>query len=701
MARRLTGSIRQVDGRFEASVPEQRGARRRRYEYFATNEEAARWCAAAVNALYADLPIPCGADFAAAESTPREPAAGEPASGESVRGGSVHFFTRESAEWFDEAYNLLRRSGADRAGRVQDSLRLHIDPFFTTAISRPDQFNRDLVIRWLLRLTGSLRATYTVDEAAEIADRSVDNLRQLIGDRKLKVSTDGATNAELICLCDLEDAMGVERYQLGYSEATVSGLLDTLRRIEDRMVTRGVIPHTVSDDLLVPEVDPNARRRGKRIKRTSVTFTEVACVASQLHIVHQLVLWLLRVCGLRISEAYGILVGDIIDIGDDSGAALIAVERQGGRVFVDYDDNGHVVQRDSKEELKTDGSVRILMAPPVLMDLVRLVIRVFHTDPLTQQSDPEARLIPGISARNKAGQAGFRSAIRTVLGAEGCDIDSFVAHDMRASLVTDLSYTDIDLIRRRGFLGHQKGSDVHHSYIRDTRDDEKFRVIAEELQQKISDEIGTLIVPTSKFPNFGRSNDLFERRDHLKDLLIDAGSLREPLRDGDPLLAVNDAALELGCSLTTAHRRIRDGHLHADDSTGRQRIALSDVETHLQSRMPNLQEVAERTGVDYHPLYHLIPRLGLCVERDPITGDFMIDPAAEAALLGEFERVRSLHERARTTIEISRILRKSPSTVRLMLRNGQLAVESETDATGARFVSLAEIEAYQQRHANP
>ena len=43
-----------------------------------------------------------------------------------------------------------------------------------------------------------------------------------------------------------------------------------------------------------------------------------------------MVFWMQRIMGLRISEAFGILVGDVVDLGD---TGLLAVQGQGGRTF--------------------------------------------------------------------------------------------------------------------------------------------------------------------------------------------------------------------------------------------------------------------------------------------------------------------------------------------------------------------------------
>jgi hypothetical protein len=71
-----------------------------------------------------------------------------------------------------------------------------------------------------------------------------------------------------------------------------------------------------------------------------LNFSECAQIAAHLRPIHQLVLWLQRVMGLRISEAFDGLVDDVIDLGD---SRLLMVRSEGGRVFRVRDDEGRVV----------------------------------------------------------------------------------------------------------------------------------------------------------------------------------------------------------------------------------------------------------------------------------------------------------------------------------------------------------------------
>ena len=142
MPRRLSGSIRELNGTFEASVPERRGSKRRIYEYFDTRDDAERWSAAAVDALYADRPVPIGAAY-------KRPMRRDVDAG-AVESTARHFFAQSAEAWHTERYIRLRVAGADRAQKVSDILRLHVLPFFTTMTARPEDFTRELVIEFLV-----------------------------------------------------------------------------------------------------------------------------------------------------------------------------------------------------------------------------------------------------------------------------------------------------------------------------------------------------------------------------------------------------------------------------------------------------------------------------------------------------------------------------------------------------------------------
>lgn len=97
-----------------------------------------------------------------------------------------------------------------------------------------------------------------------------------------------------------------------------------------------------TEGLEAPRPDPAmARTKRPSAQARPLSLPECARIAARLHPVHQLVLWLQRVMALRLSEAFGVLVDDVVDLG---GTGLLLVRGQGGRLFRVRDDRGEVVR---------------------------------------------------------------------------------------------------------------------------------------------------------------------------------------------------------------------------------------------------------------------------------------------------------------------------------------------------------------------
>lgn len=96
--------------------------------------------------------------------------------------------------------------------------------------------------------------------------------------------------------------------------------------------------------------------RPKRPKAPLVSATATAETAGQLHVIHQTVL---RLGGLRISEFYGLVVGDFFCDPDGGGFQLASA--QGGRIFRQRTDADEVAVTSRKEADKTDSAYRLLV----------------------------------------------------------------------------------------------------------------------------------------------------------------------------------------------------------------------------------------------------------------------------------------------------------------------------------------------------
>lgn len=481
---------------------------------------------------------------------------------------------------------------------------------------------------------------------------------------------------------------------------------------------RSVLAFARANGLVAPGFDPTegltAPKPDAAVARTPrptaqprpLSFPEFARIASHLHPVHQLVLWLQRVMGLRISEAFGVLVDDVIDLGD---IGSLVVHGQGGRYFRVRDDHGRVVKVSHKETTKTEAASRTLVVPSAMMELVRVVVDAFHTDPDTGEVKEPARLVPGLRVDDEFGQLSFWQAFGQATVAEelsGRDLGFRVSpHLLRKSVATDLAWQpQIEGTVRRRFMGHRASDDVYgRVYTLDHPELVPLKEVARVLDELIRRSVGSLLVPTTRRVRWARSTRLFGHAAAVEATLAAAGWMIDPRDSDDPLCDTQRVASELGIASTTARRWMRDGTLNCvivrdakQPPSGWAR--LSDVWS-LRDRLADrvlLPDLAEQLGVRYHELYRTARRLGMDLERHPTSRQFEV-PHEEAGLLrSEHARVQALHDRSMKVAAAARRLSLAVSTVMLMAKRGELHTDPETDSSNARFVTRASVEKHRK-----
>jgi integrase len=492
----------------------------------------------------------------------------------------------------------------------------------------------------------------------------------------------------------------------------IADALWILRRVLGFSRANGLVPpgFDPTEGLVAPAPDP-AVRRGRKpwAQSRPLDFGECARIAAHLHPVHQLVLWLQRVMGLRISEAFGILVDDVIDLGD---AGRLLVRGQGGRPFKVRDAQGAVVAVTHKERLKTEAASRALVLPPTMLALLRVTVEAFHTDPETGEIDETSRLVPGLRTADQSGQLSFREAFETATAAEGLssgDLGFRVSpHLLRKSVATDLAWQPgIEGAVRRRFMGHRAADDVFgRIYTLDHPELTPLAEVAWVLDEIIRDSIGSLVISTTRPIHWGHAHRHVGRAAHAEATLAAAGWLIDPDSAHDPLCDAGRVATELALADTTARRWMRNGTLRCvlvDDGDGvpRRRARLSDV-TALRDRLAGrvlLPDLAEELGVRYHELYRLSRLLGLHFEQHPASRQFEVPPEAAERLGAEHARIRALHQRSVKLAAAARVLKLAVGTVGLMVKQGELEVDPETDTSHARFVTRASVEAWRVARA--
>ena len=714
MGRPLTGSLRHHQNRWWVSVPGARGATRRREEGFASRADAEAWRSAAVTALANDRPIPDPERFRTHKpprplSIPTEAAKLQP---------DVASIAKA---WMAAAYDDLRRGGPGRAERVRRIVEGFLVPWFaprTTTISDLTYF---MAHEWLLHLVGrdpavpraalpvpspdAGKGELSLAEAARAAGVSVPTARRRWRSGLLPGAYRDPAGQIRVPVPAVAAIGHIERAPTGLSQGYVADALWVLRR---------VIAFARANELFPPGFDPTegldaplpdrgaARTRTPAGRPRPLTLPECARVAAHLHPVHQLAFWLQRIMGLRISEAFGIMVSDLVDLGD---TGLLAIQGQGGRSFNVRDEHGQVIAVPYKATLKTAAGSRVLVVPAALMALLHVAIDAFHTDPDTADIDHTARLVPGIHQPNRAGQAAYQDALGDAFASErlsSTDLGFRVSsHLLRKSAASDLAWeAGIEDAVRRRFMGHRAGDDVFgRIYTLDHPDVAPLAKVAAVLDDKIATSIATLIVPTTRRVNWGQDHPLLARAGHVDATLGAAGWLVDPGDPNDPCCDAKRVAAELGIHLTTARQLMADGILActiAPDERGvpRRFARLSSIWAYrdrLAERVL-LPDLAQQLGLRYHELYHMVRRLGLDLDCYPGTREYEVTPETAAALRAEHERIRALHRRSVKLAAASRQLTVALSTTALLVNRGDLDADPETDSSSATFVTRASVE---------
>jgi hypothetical protein len=729
MARPLKGGLRFQRGTWWASVPDKTAASGRRYESFLAEDDARAWLAQAVTALQANLPLPDAERFRICKPTRRpKPAPPKPAKIQPDIASVAN-------AWMNAAYEDLRRGGPDRAERVRRIIDGYLVPWFAPRTTTVADVTYYMAHDWLLHLVGrehptktrSVPATpavaaasartdreseeLTLAEVARLSGMSLPTVRRRWRDGELPGAYRNPKGHVRVPMTALDTVRNKRHTPTGLSQRYVADALWVLRRILGFARANGLSPagFDPTESLDAPTPDPAAARTRRPTRQPRpLTLPECARIAAHLQPVHQIVFWLQRIMGLRISEAFGVLLGDVIELGD---TALLAAQGQGGRTFNVRDDHGIVVAVPYKQTMKTAAGSRMLVVPAKMLELIHLSVDAFHTDPVTGHVDPTDRLVPGIHEANRSGQQGYVHAFEDATGAEGlstADLGFRVSsHLLRKSVATDLAWQEgiEDTVRRR-FMGHRAGDDVFgRIYTLDHPEIAPLVKVAAILDDKITASIGTLLTPTTRRSHWGKHNPLRDRAEHITATLTNAGWLVNPGSPDDPLCDGERVAAELDIHPNTARRWMADGTVPAivaPDAQGvpRRYSRLSAVwaqRDRLAQRIL-LPDLAEQLGVRYHEIYNTVRRLGLAMEQHPATRMYEVTPDAADAVRAEFQRVRALHRRSMKLPAAALQLHLAASTLRLLAQRGDLEVDPETDSSGLRFVTRASVKAYWIAH---
>ena len=296
-------------------------------------------------------------------------------------------------------------------------------------------------------------------------------LRAAVAAGAVQVQPDARTGAEVVSALDLRKAgLLVERAEPhGLEASTARNVLRPLERaLEYARVNGANLQGTFRVKALKP-LEMNKMPRRERVEHiASLTDTPPLMMATvrdlcaDLPVVAQLVLWLMRLTGLRISEVYGL---HIDDFGRDGlGRPFLVVAKQGGVITDERDPKtGHFIRSEEKSHTKTPAGTRRLHIVEPLAVLIETAIAVFHTDATGARLE-NPRLVPGIGKDDASGQSTVRRYLDLAAEKNGVDLHP---HLCRAAVVTDLLRRGVDERVRFAYLGHENP----RATIQDTRYD--------------------------------------------------------------------------------------------------------------------------------------------------------------------------------------------------------------------------------------
>lgn len=680
MGRAITGSMRERSGSCEVSFDT---ARLRTREVFPTREQAEAFRAAAVAALTSP---------GRALPDPNAYRGASPAPGWTEAELDETPLRLAAEAWFRVNYLEVQRADVSRRRDVRRYLDTVILPFFETRLG-PDvtcqQLDYQARHEFRMHLGGRDRepaqstpagafgnVPRTARAAAElcrVSKSTIDRARRA-GTLAAEQNADGCWTytPEALRAAGLLEAPARGG---GYAKSTARGILSILDEVLGHAEERGARGVKPRGRLSAIEPHDRDRKRAKRRPQEHTTLEQTRELAAELQVIHQVVLWMLRLLGLRKGEAFGPLVGDLFSPAPDLD--VLVIDRQGGRVFHTLTADGEV-EAVTRKAPKTKQSVRVLVLPRQVAAMLRTIVEVFHTDPETGAVDLEARLIPDLSGRG-AGQSAFTAALSAACNRLG--IDHFRAHELRKDLITELhDLGGLSDVAIRRFHGHAAGTDVHAvNYLKDSPQMRQLRRLAEALTAEISVALGEeLIVPTTRTPKLVAGSDLAARWPGILGRLQDAGWYPLPVDPDEEMLDAVQAADLLGEHVNTTRRAMARGELPVvvGVRNGRsvQLCRAADVVAARERRgqRVTLNGLAAELGHPYHQLYAALAELGHRVEKREGQKEGFLSAEAADALRAWSNARRELNATSMTVAAAAVALGRADSTIRQMLKRGEL-----------------------------
>lgn len=566
-----------------------------------------------------------------------------------------HWLVQVADVWFERVYGVERRAGPKRAEAVRGHLDRYILPYFTA--------------RW-----------------ATPAHVDVDDCQHFVHFIAGRRHRDGRL-------------VGVGEPATAIRRNTQGNIIAVVKEVLAEAVLRRIVAFNPAANLVSVAPSPNAKMRTKSKSSGGCTLARAYEIAGMLHLIHQLALWLQRIIGLRISEVYGITVGDVFHDGD-TGAGFVLITSQGGGNFEIWNDDGEVETTRRVEHTKTAQSYRVAAVPRPLMALIDLVIDIYHRD-ANGEVNPDAPLVPGI-AKLDGGRDRYREVLKEASITDG---DTYLCpHELRKSMVRDLTHkTGIPGEIRRLLLGHLAGGDVHDRiYNGHALDLEPLRKPRDEMEAIIAAEIGTLLVPTEQIAQFWEGHPMRAHRDRAEDMLAERGLLLID-RSG---ISTEEAGLRIGRSPQVVRRYLEQGLLvgHKIRVVGSAQWVVDEASVQAfvdrYTGVYTYQDFEEDLNLTAQQVRTVVAFLGLQPVFDTTIDRYLFTAEDYQRMVDHRDTVARVKERSMPLERAAEVLKRRRSTLQNWVGRG-LDLDPEAELAGLKaYVTRESVERVRQELAS-
>lgn len=631
-------------------------------------------------------------------------------------------------EYMMVVYGLNRRAKGDRVVAIESNYRRYLIPYFVEhAFNRrhgvggvatlrlpdleavPRLLAGDSLLpaatvaadQFPFRDRTGLRCLHLSLRDAESVVTEVHAFHQAIADGRISAYRDIRSGEDLVRPHDLrqEGLLTESDRPHGVAASTAKNILRDLKLALGRARQHGATIG-VDSDIAALEPLPERRQRDTRPKPQYVSLQQTRAVASVLPPIGQVVLWMERLLGLRISEGYGPRVRDLST--DENGRAWLSIASQGGNRSLERDpDTGLLLPQDHKSSAKSAASVRTIPLPQELARMLNDAVAIYHTDADTGIVLEDNRLVPGLRDENSSGQAAYRNWLARAQRTVGVD---FLPHTLRKALVTDLKDAGIERRLAHFYTGHELEGTVHDT-VYDLGPGRQLVRIAEILDQQLAHLLGDsrMISPSASRHSWGHGSRRWRQRLWVEEQLSQYGWRPAANEARGRELTAEQVAERIGRSVSVTRRYLSGQVIPAHHRTwGKQKVWAAwerDVDAYLSGRGTTLSELADEHGWTYHQLYALARELGVLTETQTNGRRTTLADGQARLIAAEVERRETIERTAMCVTEATMVLDLSVKHVAELIKQGFLHVTPGPTHRSPRYVTRSSVDAYLERYS--